>query len=650
MAELRAPEQNRLLGQLARMLRTTEGDIAAPEFLPKSLDVMGLVRQLMLPSAETVEKLSYGDPLFRMPTQSNIPITADREYLAEVLGMAPAVPAASRATTRLSNEAADQLVRAITRNPEATAPQVLEAAGQMLPLSRIVRENPEPFMVAHGTTEPFAEFKSGMGRTARDIYTVPESLSEDASLYGSVLIKATASPKKMIDFSDYDKLDQQTISAIKKAAEDSGVTDEYYTFDSFLDDLMTGQLYQSGGGPRAQNNFLAELFSEYDAVKMPDARVGGGLSQSVVVQNPNLLKVKEVDGEPVEKAFPGLLDQPAQSVVENPFFRTWFAGSDAAKESGEPITLYHATTHDFDTFSLNRANPENHYGKGFYLTDSIDDANLNYAGIGPDLEIKIELRTERLADELMDMTPEDVADMARELNVDESLIDLAKIEESGASPELIREMATKELTTHGGAVMPVYARLRNPVKVGTKDETTFRIDTEFDDDGDLVSESGNGIDLYNSLNDVGREYGIPEQQIGEVWAKISNEMIDDDITAGRVDEIIRNNVYDIYTPDGEYAGPGQFIADVFRDMGFDGIKMDAGKYFGPRQGAMGTKLKGMEGVEEATHYILFEPTQIKSALGNEGTYSLTDPSILRGVGVGGAGLLGAGMMQEEEQF
>jgi hypothetical protein len=54
MAELRAPEQNRLLGQLARMLRTTEGDIAAPEFLPKGLDVMGLVRQLMLPSAAQV--------------------------------------------------------------------------------------------------------------------------------------------------------------------------------------------------------------------------------------------------------------------------------------------------------------------------------------------------------------------------------------------------------------------------------------------------------------------------------------------------------------------------------------------------------------------------------------------------------------------
>jgi hypothetical protein len=102
---------------------------------------MGLVRQLALPSAETVEKLSYGDPLFRMPTQSNIPITTDRGYVAEVLGMAPAVPAASRATTRISNEMADQLVRAIMGNPQATAPAALEAAGQMAPLARIYRKS-----------------------------------------------------------------------------------------------------------------------------------------------------------------------------------------------------------------------------------------------------------------------------------------------------------------------------------------------------------------------------------------------------------------------------------------------------------------------------------------------------------------------------
>jgi hypothetical protein len=165
MDRLSAPEQNAIGAYFANLLRRVEQD-SGPEFLPRGLDVMGLVRQLALPSSETVEKLSYGDPLFRMPTQSNIPITTDRGYVAEVLGMAPAVPAASRATTRISNEMADQLVRAITGNPQATAPAALEAAGQMAPLARmfkpeevkkvipetkVVDESGDPIVMYHGT-------------------------------------------------------------------------------------------------------------------------------------------------------------------------------------------------------------------------------------------------------------------------------------------------------------------------------------------------------------------------------------------------------------------------------------------------------------------------------------------------------------------
>lgn len=137
---------------------------------------MGLVRQLALPSAETVEKMSYGDPLFRMPTQSNIPITTDRGYLAEVLGLAPAASAASRATTRLSNEAADALVRQITGNQQATAQGALQAAGEMAPLARmfkpeqvksvlpetkVVDEQGNPQLMYHGTPESFEDFEAG---------------------------------------------------------------------------------------------------------------------------------------------------------------------------------------------------------------------------------------------------------------------------------------------------------------------------------------------------------------------------------------------------------------------------------------------------------------------------------------------------------
>lgn len=149
MDELTAPQQNRLLAGLSNLLRRVEQD-SGPEFLPRGLDVMGLVRQLALPSAETVEKMSYGDPLFRVPTQSNIPITTDRGYLAEVLGMLPAVPAASRATTRLSNEAADALVRQITRNPEATAPRVLEETA--MPFMQAVAPKAS---AAFGTNDPY---------------------------------------------------------------------------------------------------------------------------------------------------------------------------------------------------------------------------------------------------------------------------------------------------------------------------------------------------------------------------------------------------------------------------------------------------------------------------------------------------------------
>jgi hypothetical protein len=104
MDRISAPPQNALLGRLAELLRTAEmGAASGPEFLPKGLDVMNLVRQLALPSAETVEKLSYGDPLFRMApsgTGSLIPMTTDKQYLADVAGMMPLGAPAARPTAR----------------------------------------------------------------------------------------------------------------------------------------------------------------------------------------------------------------------------------------------------------------------------------------------------------------------------------------------------------------------------------------------------------------------------------------------------------------------------------------------------------------------------------------------------------------------
>jgi len=126
------------------MLRMTEGQAAAPEFLPPQLNVMNLVRQLMLPSAETVEKMSYGDPLFRMPQQSRIPITTDKQYLADIAGMVPFTAPAARPSARAMQDLVRQIqttqpVGAVNMAPTPTVPRSdigfysqLEAAVQTL--------------------------------------------------------------------------------------------------------------------------------------------------------------------------------------------------------------------------------------------------------------------------------------------------------------------------------------------------------------------------------------------------------------------------------------------------------------------------------------------------------------------------------------
>jgi hypothetical protein len=162
-----------------------------------------------------------------------------------------------------------------------------------LPVGASISKNPKPFNVYHGSKDVFDEFKPGMGVTAKHIYTAPEGFQKDAAKYGNVLYKAEASPKKMIDFSDFGALDKPTIAALKKAAKDAGITDKYHSFDDFFQNVMDGQLYQAYGGQRAQNILMDELLSRFDAVKMPDATSGGGVSKSVVFKDPEKLKILE---------------------------------------------------------------------------------------------------------------------------------------------------------------------------------------------------------------------------------------------------------------------------------------------------------------------------------------------------------------------
>lgn len=116
MANLSAPEQNRLLAQLASLLRGRE-EVQAQ----MNPTMMGTLMNLILPSAQTVEKMSYGDPMFRMPpsgTGGYLPLTTDKQYAAEIAGMVPVVAPAARPAARAAQQGIESVTPVINRQYE----------------------------------------------------------------------------------------------------------------------------------------------------------------------------------------------------------------------------------------------------------------------------------------------------------------------------------------------------------------------------------------------------------------------------------------------------------------------------------------------------------------------------------------------------
>jgi hypothetical protein len=384
---------------------------------------------------------------------------------------------------------------------------------------------------------------------------------------------------------------------------------------------------------------------------IPEAVVKGGKMIRRAVQAtkdmPVGMSTQMVSAEEANKLIEKTL--PIDKVQRSKNYKAWAGNADIKDDAGKPMVLYHGTTHDFDTFTLERANPENYFGDGFYFTDKVEDANRNYAGVGPDLKSRIERRIDELEGEFADPLGADEnirLDAKRTgINLDD-FYDTSKqsfndLDRDGKN-KIYRAIAEKELTSNQGVVMPVFAKMENPVKLGTKDETRYVIETKWDDEtGDLIEESGNGIELIDAFRQTANEWGIGNE-VDDAYAALVDAFADGEVTAGQVDNILRDKLVDLYDVDGNYTGPGKFIANMFRNMGHDGIIMNAEEYFGP-----GAGWKGMEGVKNAKHYIVFEPTQVKSAIGNRGTFDPNEPSIVRGVAVGGGG--GAVATQEENE-
>jgi len=297
---------------------------------------------------------------------------------------------------------------------------------------------------------------------------------------------------------------------------------------------------------------------------------------------------------------PSIMRQDTPPVTETPAFKRWFGDSKVVDINGEPRVVYHGTGSNFEAFDRRHSNPESDLGAGFYFTTERGDVANNYAGEGPDMSMKIELEAERLQNEIDEETGE-------------------YYDEDAAMA-----LAKKSMMDNEGATMPVYLSIKNPVEIGGDNPTTLDREYTEDEDGDIIDEGGSLIDFAAALREELESEDVFQADADKTLANLLSDS--EELTAEEIISSLESDGYfaDVTDEDGKLVSK-ELIRRAFAAIGFDGfIDYTVNRKFGSER----VRGKAMPGMDENTvHYIAFEPTQVKSAIGNRGTFDPADPRI-----------------------
>ena len=307
---------------------------------------------------------------------------------------------------------------------------------------------------------------------------------------------------------------------------------------------------------------------------------------------------------------PSKLNPIQYAQVRSPEFKEWFGDWESDPENaskvldnnGEPLVVYHGTVTDFTEFDSSKTNIEADMGAGFYFTNARSDLSNNYSKTGPDMKSKINMLAERLQQE-------------------------AEADDKEISYEKAKKMAKKQLIEHKGATMPVYLKMLKPVIVGGKNETFFDFEWEYDEDTEEYGEEkGLIVDLMEAIRNIDEsEFNVDKDH---ALAVLSDEACDrGGLKAEDLVNVLKNAFTGAeYMEDGGYAG-NEIPRRLLMEMGFDGyIDNTVNSKFGTKRD-LGKPMRGM-GVR-TVHYIVNEPNQIKSAVGNSGKFSSNNDNITK---------------------
>jgi len=284
--------------------------------------------------------------------------------------------------------------------------------------------------------------------------------------------------------------------------------------------------------------------------------------------------------------------------TETPAFKQWFGESKAINEQDKPLVMYHGTPSGlFEEFDKSKASKESDLGAGLYFTTSEQDASFNYEGGGPDFELKISRRAEQIEQE------EDIAFEEAEIK------------------------ARKELFK-SSSKLDVFISIKNPAIVGGKNQTWLFVDKDTLSEKDFESEE----EFEEAQNEAqeGKYLDVQQdfiQAIRNSEAEIDIDVIMSAVFENGFEEMTVEELHKKFSENEDLSliddNEGNLVGkEVFRsfleEQGYDGII----------DNTVQEKFPNMEIEPGTAHYVVFEPTQIKS-VDNRGSFDPQNPNIFK---------------------
>lgn len=313
-------------------------------------------------------------------------------------------------------------------------------------------------------------------------------------------------------------------------------------------------------------------------------------------------------------------------------------------KTGEPIVVkaYHGTTNEFYVFDSSvKGNIEGHLGKVNYFTTSEDDANENYLADGADITGRLENYKERIVSTLESEIDSELEDSEREDRIREVVsefypnFDNSSLDNDMSFEDIANRISQNELLGNEEKVLDLYVKLNNPIVLGNGSTwfDALEIDETYLEDATKEIADEYGISEEEAKSEY--EYDIRDRAIemqgeeNKVIQALEKALSDNGYDSSLASQILGENYYETQVDldsiekslrkaelydneNGEIAG-SQVIADLFYNLGFDGIILTD----------VSERFKNMGLSKSTSHIHVFDKynNQIKLADGTNETFN-----------------------------